>query len=409
MTIRFGRRTWNLWAVASGLIVVAGCSTARMANVSEPEADAAPAVPAGRDRAHIASTCEANIRHVAAGDPDLMLFGSDPSRQMMETVPLPSGRGGSSVSLQQQTFGEVGRDFDPDIDSSGKMVVFASTRHRAMPNLYLQAVKGRAVTQLTDDAASQIQPRFSPDGKKIAFASDRNGQWDIFILDLDRRTTTQVTHCEDHELAPAWSPDGRWLAYSRLSGSCGVWELWLASMENGAEQCIGQGLMPRFSPDGQRIAYQRPRDRDGRLFSIWTVQLSNGEPGWPTEVAAEPDAALICPVWSADGAKIAYCRVPAVGMGNHLSGATARPGLADLFMVDAEGSERVRLTDGGASFGPSWSSEGRLYFSADRDGRERIWSLKTAGPARPNLASTAMAVGEQDAQKGTHPQRASGR
>ncbi len=251
----------------------------------------------------------------------------------------------------------------------------------------MQAIKGRAVAQLTDDPASEIQPRFSPDGKKIAFASDRAGQWDIYILDLQQRATTQVTHNNDHEIAPAWSPDGKWLAYCRLSSTSGDWELWTASLEDGTERFIGQGLMPRFSPDGSRIAFQRPRQRDGRLFSIWTVQLTNGEPGWPTEVAAEPDAALICPVWSPDGRKIAYCRVPAVKLASGVGGDSVKPGLADLFVVGIDGAERQQLTDGGASFSPCWSNKGRLYFSADRDGRERIWSFRAATPAEPDLAS----------------------
>lgn len=419
------------------LLLVTGCSTTPIASI--------PDQPAGP--AHVAPLVSKGAVHqAAASDPDLLLFGTDPARQIVNNqaaqvpvIPIqskadtswtspaahvtPTGEHATSTAgfpagsvagdpvvrtvsevdeprndnslraclpMQQQTFTELGRDFDPDIDATGKLVVYASTRHSRKPNLYMQAIKGRAVTQLTDDSASKIQPRFSPDGKKIAFASDREGQWDIYILDLDRRAVTQVTHSSDHELAPAWSPDGKWLAYSRLSSATGAWELWMASLEDGAERCIGTGLMPRFSPDGSRIAFQRPRQRDGRLFSIWTVQLNDGEPSWPTEVASEPGAALICPTWSPDGAKIAYCRVPVSSLSGSLGGATARPGLADIFIVSLEGADRERLTDGGASFSPCWSTEGRLYFSADRDGHERIWSLKTAGPAKPNLASTAM-------------------
>lgn len=386
----------GVWACS--LLVITGCSAIPMTaapphavapSQSGAPATAAPAVPASG----------VTLRQVAAGDPDLMLFGADPAGQIAteqvaagQTMaePIAARAVRPSISIQQQTFAEVGRDFDPDLDATGKLVVFASTRHRAKPNLYVQSAKGRAVTQLTDDPSSAIQPRFSPDGKRVAFASDRGGKWGIYILDLEHRTTTQVTHSEDHELAPAWSPDGKWLAYSRLSSACGLWELWLASLEDGAERCIGQGLMPRFSPDGSHIAFQKSRERDGRLFSIWTVKLTNGEPSWPAEIAAEPDAALICPVWSPDGTKIAYCRVPAVGLAGNLNSGTARPGLADLYIVDADGAERIRLIDGGASFGPCWSSEGRIFFSADRDGRERIWSLRTSGPAKPNLASTAM-------------------
>lgn len=399
MKTRSSVRACNLGVLVCSLLAICGCSATQMTASSHDAV--APAAPVATVAP--AAAPETPVRHVSAADPDLMLFGTDPVRQIAASSQVqPQMQARTSTSVQQQTFSEVGRDFDADVDGTGKIVVFASTRHSARPNLYLQAAKGRAVTQLTSDPASAIQPRFSPDGKKVAFASDRNGQWDIFILDLEHRTTVQVTHSQDHELTPAWSPDGKWLAYSRLSSASGIWELWTASLEDGTERCIGQGLMPRYSPDGTRIAFQKPRERDGRLYSIWTVQLNNGEPSWPMEVAAEPDAALICPAWSPDGSKIAFCRVPAPGLGSGNS-ATARPGQADLFVVDADGSERMRLTDGGASFGPCWSSEGRVYFSADRDGRERIWSIKMAGTGKTNLASTAMAGGEEDLTKGTHP------
>lgn len=381
------------------LVLLTGCQTmTRHAAVSAPAEPAhhQPVEPPA-DQAPIAHPV---VHTASAGDPDLMLFGSDPGRQMAGSQPR------SVASLQQQTFTEVGRDFDPDIDSAGKQVVFASTRHCERPNLYLQSTKGRAVTQLTNDPASEIQPRFSPDGKKIAFASDRTGQWDIYVLDLENRTTLQVTHNESHELAPSWSPDGKWLAYSRLSPT-GAWELWLVSLDDAAQRCLGPGLLPPWSPDGGELAFQRPRERDGMLFGIWTVKIDHGEPSWPTEIAAEPDAALICPAWSPDGSQIAFCRVPVGGMSG--GGATFRPSGADIYIIDAEGTSRMRLTDGGANFGPCWSSEGRLFFSTDRDGRERIWSLRIAGPVKPNLVHAAAMHEETGTSESAHAGRLSGR
>ncbi len=378
-----------LWSIGL-LAAVPGCQTiasrmaaapAEPAHVQKMEQPAMLAVPAAEPVGH------ARVQVASASDPDLVLFGTDPARQMAPAQPRPL------VSLQQQTFTEVGRDFDPDLDAAGKRVVFASTRHSQRPRLYMQNVHGKAVTQLTNDPASQIQPRFSPDGKKVAFASDRAGQWDIYILDLETHTTVQVTRDEAHELAPSWSPDGKWLAYSRLSAG-GPWELWLINLEDESERCIGPGLLARWSPDGTHLVFQRPRERDGMLFGVWTVKVVAGEPSWPTEIAAEPDAALICPTWSADGKQIAFCRVPVEGLSGGLAEGTARPSRADIYLVDADGANRVRLTDGGANFAPCFSTEGRLYFSTDRDGRERIWSLRLTPPAQPNLAHAAAALDE---------------
>jgi len=366
-----------LSATALGIALCAttlvGCSLAHKGSVG------------GSDGEQLAEA-EARDAALQAGlnDPDLMLFGVDPARQVVPFEQRPI------LALQPHTFAEVGKDFDPDVDRSGQRLVFASTRHSSRPNLYLQNVKGKAVTQLTDDPASDIQPRFSPDGKRIAFASDRAGQWDIYILDLEKRTTTKVTQNEAHEIGPSWSPDGKWLAYSRRSPNSPTWELWVVSLEDGTERYIGPGLMPRWSPDGTRLAFQRARQRDGMLFSIWTVQVKDGEPSWPTEIAAEPDAALIGPAWSPEGTMLAYCRVPAKGLSGGAAGVPARPSRADVWVIEADGSGRIQLAEGGANFGPCWSPDGRIFFSSDRDGRERIWSVRLIGPIKPKLAASTV-------------------
>ena len=61
------------------------------------------------------------------------------------------------VSLRRHTFTEVGADFDPDIDATGKRMAFASTRHNVHPDLYIKAIDGVAVTQLTADPAPEQQ------------------------------------------------------------------------------------------------------------------------------------------------------------------------------------------------------------------------------------------------------------
>lgn len=386
------RKPAAIWSIGL-LLPLAGCQTTTRYAAAPALAEPAHVQAAGQpvDQVPVTSVSHTPVQTAMAGDPDLMLFGADPGRQV-----VAQDQPRSVVSLQQHTFTEVGRDFDPDIDAAGKQMVFASTRHTQRPKLYMQGTRGKAVTQLTSGSAGDIQPRFSPDGRKVAFASDRAGQWDIYILDLDTHATIQVTHNEAHELTPSWSPDGKWLAYSRLSPT-GSWELWMVSLVDESERCIGPGLLPRWSPDGSQLAFQRPRQRDGMLFSIWTVRIADGEPSWPTEIAAEPDAALICPTWSSDGKQIAYCRVAAAGLTAGLGTATARPNRADIFVVDAEGSGRMRITDGGANFAPCFSNEGRLFFSTDRDGRERIWSLRAGSSARANLADATPISGHGNA------------
>ena len=79
------------------------------------------------------------------------------------------------LNTRQVTFASEGADFDPCLTPDGAKLVFASTQHRPTPDIYIKNVDGRVVTQLTDDAASDATPSVSPDGTRIAVASDRSG------------------------------------------------------------------------------------------------------------------------------------------------------------------------------------------------------------------------------------------
>jgi dipeptidyl aminopeptidase/acylaminoacyl peptidase len=95
--------------------------------------------------------------------------------------------------MEQHTFVAEGADFDVDVSPDGEWIVFSSTRHTMRPNLYLKTIHGRAVTQLTSDPAADVQPAFRPDGKGVTFASDRSGNWDLWMIGVDGGQPTQVT------------------------------------------------------------------------------------------------------------------------------------------------------------------------------------------------------------------------
>jgi len=131
-------------------------------------------------------------------------------------------------SLRQHTWAEEGADFDADIESTGRRMVFASTRHSPNPDLYLKGVDGVAVTALTTDPFSDVQPGFSPDGSRVAFASDRSGNWDLWVMGIDGGQPVQVTDGPGQEVGPSWSPDGR--IYFTRSAAAGqerenIWSL----------------------------------------------------------------------------------------------------------------------------------------------------------------------------------------
>ncbi|MHC4090870.1 MAG: DPP IV N-terminal domain-containing protein [Planctomycetota bacterium] len=313
----------------------------------------------------------------AARDRQISMFGELPTQ-----APEPY-RSRTWTSLRQHTDAEDGADFDPDLDPTGRRLAFASTRHSAKPNLYVKDVDGRAVTQLTADPSSDVQPSFSPDGRRVAFASDRSGNWDIWLISVDGGQPVQLTQGSGHDVSPSWSPDGRSLVYCSLPPSGGQWELRLAdAVDGGAQRFIGYGLFPQWSPVGDTILYQRARQRGSRWFTVWTVELIDGEPRYPTEIASSADYGLILPAFSADGSQVAYCAVSTVAEVE--AGVQASADQADVWVVRADGRGRARLTDGlGASFSPTWSRDGRIYFTRRCQGRENIWSLTPPRTVEP--------------------------
>ncbi|MEX2671302.1 MAG: DPP IV N-terminal domain-containing protein [Phycisphaeraceae bacterium] len=280
----------------------------------------------------------------------------------------------TSENLRQVTASREGADFDVAVDPKSERLCFASTRHSTTANLYLRSVDGSTVTQLTNEAGNDVMPTFSPDGKYIAFASDRSGTWNIFLQPIEGGKAIQITDDPSQELHPSFSPDAKQIVFSALSNRSGQWEMVVVDVENPSKRrFIGFGLFPKFSPDGKKIAFQRARQRGSRTFSVWTVDYADGEATRPTEIAAAGNAAVITPAWSPDGKRLAFATV--VDPSSH--DVTARPREAELWMIDLDGNNRVRLTqDMHANLQPAWASDGTLYFISNRAGHENIWALK---------------------------------
>ncbi|MDB5331395.1 MAG: hypothetical protein JWP03_2546 [Phycisphaerales bacterium] len=306
----------------------------------------------------------------------------NPAPQTVNVFGEVNGAGPQAVALtgdaafQQHTFTDEGYDGDVCADPTGKLLVFSSTRNSEHAGIYMQHADGTAVTQLTSDNADNAYPTFSPDGKQIAFCSTRAGNWQVYVMDSDGRNVTQVTSGPAQCIHPTFSPDGTRLAYCSLGGRSGQWELWVADQKTGEKRMIGYGLFPAWSPDRSvdRIAFQRARQRGSRWFSLWTVDLINGEGRRATEVAQSGNAAILSPTWNPDGKRLAFATVVQPGKG----AAVKLKGQTDIWTIDADGTNRQRLTDGhGVNLMPFWSADNRVFFVSDRGGTECIWSVRT--------------------------------
>lgn len=272
------------------------------------------------------------------------------------------------------SFASEGADFDPTVSADGTKVYFSSTRHSKTANIYVQTIGGTAVTQLTSDPAHDVMPSVSPDGQRIAFASNRSGSWDIFMMGVNGGQAVQVTFDAGHELHPTWSPDGTKLAYCRLSEGGDRWEIWIRDLNSPAKATfLTYGLFPEWHPSANRILFQRPRERGSRFFSVWTIDYVRGEAVNPTEIASSSVAAIINPNWSHDGQHIAFSTLVDPPANN----GSARPKNADIWFARADGSGKTNLTRGHAiNLMPTWGPDGTVYFISDRSGQDNIWSIR---------------------------------
>ena len=292
--------------------------------------------------------------------------------------------GGATINITRVTYASEGADFDPCISGNGSHLYFVSTQHRPTSDIYVKRVDSKVLTQLTSDPADDSMPAISPDGTKLAFASNRSGNWDIYIMPAAGGKAVQVTGDASDETHPSWSPDGQRLVYCRYNDggeSANRWELWITKAGNNATaNFIGYGVAPRWCPvagtgenASDKILFQLSRERGRRGYGLWTLDYAEGISSNITQIQGASDVALLHPTWSADGAFIAYSQVDLLDPANRAD----RPTNASLWMTSIAGDATVRLTSGeGAALSPAWSANNVLYYVSGRTGTDNIWALE---------------------------------
>jgi Tol biopolymer transport system component len=228
-----------------------------------------------------------------------------------------------------------GLDSDPRWSPSGDQVVFASDRD-GNDEIYVMDVEAaqagegsKALARLTDDPARDSAPVWAPDGEMIAFESDRGGDLDIYVIGPDGGTVRQLTRDRADDSHPAWSPDGRYIAYQ--SGRASHEEIYVVDVEDALES-------PEKSP-AIRLTSHEGSDR--------------------------------FPVWSPDGTWLAYVAEGAPGLEIH----AVRTAEA---LQDPVNAQRLRLARGllYVQSPPVWSPEGTHMVAVAMQGLEAFRSLQ---------------------------------
>jgi Tol biopolymer transport system component len=231
--------------------------------------------------------------------------------------------------------------------------------------------------QLTDAPGRDICPAFSPDGKYIAFCSDRTGSFEIWVMDANGKHERQVTALRTSSTFPDFSPDGDRLAFSSTPAGGGNTDLWIVPAEGGAPTQVTDTPDaleedPAWSPDGTTILFVRIAG-DFTGGQLWTRDVATGR---ESQLTFDPTFKDQTPDWSPDGTRIAY-------------GADD-----DIWVMDADGSDQVNLTHTpDAEFGTAFSPDGtRIAFVGSGGlvppGQRYVQTIHTNGTGRHVVRAT---------------------
>ena len=217
---------------------------------------------------------------------------------------------------------DEGTWMDVDVSPDGGTLAFT-----LLGDIYTMPISGGAPTRIAQGLAWEVQPRFSPDGSRIAFTSDRGGGDNIWLMNLDGSDKRQVTEEKFRLLnQPTWSPDGRFIAAKKhfsTGRSLGTGEVWLyhvsggsgvALVERASEQLKKELGEPIYAPDGSAIYYTRnvtpgpifeyAQDSTQSLFEIERYDLKTGK----VTTVVSGYGGSVRPTPSPDGELMAFVR-----------------------------------------------------------------------------------------------------
>jgi serine/threonine protein kinase/Tol biopolymer transport system component len=199
----------------------------------------------------------------------------------------------------------------------------------------------RRVTLLTDDRSDNSYPIASPDGRWIAFQSDRDGDFEIYVINVMGGQLQQLTDNTYLDRIPAWSPDGEWVIYSADVRGDGSYDLLRTRLDGSATEVVlsdsSRKSHARYSPDGRYVVYTTGSDlNNSRTWEIALLDTQTGE----VRNLTNNNTRDASPVFSPDGSKIMYITY----LGENTNA---------IAMMNADGSDQRILYDSGSNI---WSA-----------------------------------------------------
>ncbi len=259
--------------------------------------------------------------------------------------------------------------FSPD----GRQVAFASILDGSL-DVFIADVLANEVRRVTDSPANNTRPAWSPDGSELVFESDRTGNRDLWIITLESGDIRRLTQPEFTETASDWSWAANLITYtSEVEGS---WDVWVIRPDGSDARRVtvhdGNEYQPKFSPDGQEIVFYPTWSG---WTDIFTVNVSSGE----VRQVLSGDHEDFRPDWSPDGSRIIFAsdRSEPTGLW-----------MVDLTALDQDNPLPTKLLEPLASMDyPDWTPDGSGVLYVEETYYSHIFSIDLADGTRTRITS----------------------
>lgn len=263
------------------------------------------------------------------------------------------------------------------IDGEEK-IVFASDRDGDY-DIWMMNPDGTDQEKIIDTGGNDSCPRISPDGLKIAFNSDVSGNNDIYLMNVDSTNLVNLTNNASGDGRPAFSPDGTQIAF--MSDRNGKYDIWLMSVSGGTASqvtdlpCIAGS--PSFSPDGEKIVFKHRPSNPGNSYTndLYEIDLTTNQITQLTFMGGSDDY----PCFSHDGSQIVFTHCEENWKLN-------------IYIMNSDGSNIRKLTETDSySDKNSWFSPGdsQIVFRSARDGNCEIYTMDANGDFETNITNNS--------------------
>ena len=247
-----------------------------------------------------------------------------------------------------------------------RMISFASDKTGNL-DIYIIDINGKNLVNLTNHPSDDSSPSWSPDGRAFAYVSNRDGNPEIYVMDMDTKESRRLTEHRATDVDPAWSPDGKWIAFAsnQARDHAADTDIYIMDVNGKKVQRLtnkgGHNSTPAWSPDGQWIAFRSTHDGIGGIH----VMNADGE-----KQRALTQVSATHPTWASNGKQVYFS--------TEVLGGVKVP---TLFAVDADGENPKKLTDAEQTCEePAGSPDGQwIAYVSVQDANKDIYLIRAAG------------------------------